>query len=120
MNEKLKELNETELVELCKERGLLVAHRGLGRDTLIGLLTGSVSEDEYTPDPIDEERDLMLYMQRAHSSMILGQLRCGDEHYYCPDCPAGRVVICAVVDSSPSLRKSMQHEMLLERQRQAK
>lgn len=114
------ELNETELVELCHRQGTLVAHRGLGRERLIGLLEGTVQEDDCVPDPVDEDRDLMLFMQRTYPDTILGQLRCGDESYYCPTCPTGRVVVCSVVDCSASLRRSMAHEMLLERTRQAK
>lgn len=116
MSEKLDELNETELVELCRQQIILVAHRGLGRKTLLGLLDGSIPEDECLPDPLDKDRDFMQFMQRQYSDRILGQLRCGDEGYFCPDCPTGRVVFCTVLDCDPTLRKSMFHEMLLERQ----
>ncbi len=120
MNEKYDELNETELVELCKQRCILVAHRGLGREALIDLLEGRLPEDICDSDPIDEDRDFMQFMQRKYPDTIFGQLQCKDENYYCPDCPTGRVVICTVVDCSPSMRRQMAHEMLLEKQRRIK
>jgi len=120
MSVKHDELNDTELVELCRQQLIFNAHRGLGRETLLGLLDGTISEEECPPDPIDEDRDFMQYMQSHHGSSILGQLRCGDEGYFCPDCPTGRVVVCTVIDCEPSMRKSMFHEMLLERQRRGK
>jgi hypothetical protein len=117
MNENYEDLNETELVELCKQRSILVAHRGLGRKTLEGLLKGSVNPDDCEPDPVDEDRDFMLFTQAHHPEKIRGQLQCRDEDYFCPDCPTGRVVECTIVNMDTSLRRSMVTEMLLERQK---
>jgi hypothetical protein len=117
MSEKYADLNETELIELCRLKGLSIAHRGLGEKTLIGLLDGTVQEEDCTQDPIDEDRDLMLYMQHEYPDQTFGQLHCGDEGYFCPNCPPGRAVACTVVDFEPTLRKDITNEMALQRLR---
>ena len=117
MSAKHDDLNETELIELCRMQCLLVAHRGLGRKMLIDLLDGKIQEEDCVPDPIDEDRDFMQYMQRRYPDRTFGQLRCGDEGYFCPNCPTGRVVACTVVDCEPGLRKRMDHELALDKNR---
>lgn len=119
MNENYAELNETELVELCKQRSILVAHRGLGRKTLEGLLKGTIDPDDCPPDPIDQDRSFMLFTQAYRPEKIRGQLQCREENYFCPTCPTGRVIECTVVNCDKSLRRSMEIEMLLLRQKQA-
>ena len=98
-------LNVTELVQLCRNREFRSAHRGLGRDTLIGLLEGEVDYSKCSPDPVDAERELMCYFQEALPDKVFQQLTCSDQNYYCPDCPPGRVIACAVINIDGGLRK---------------
>ena len=107
------DLNETELVELCRDRGLMNPHRGLGRQILEGILKGNLDEEDYPHDPIDDERDLMAYTMFRYPTNIYGQLKCSDEGYFCPKCPTGRVVACMVVDLSAEYRKDLLHEFNL-------
>lgn len=113
MKDKHEDLNETELIELCKKLGLLNAHRGWGRDVLVRVLNGDLDEGDQEPDPIDDDRDVMQYMMATYPDSTYSQLRCADESYFCPNCPTGRVVSCAVMELDPSLRRSMQTEMSL-------
>jgi hypothetical protein len=102
---KYSEINTTELVHLCKKAGYLIAHRGLGRDTLIGLLKGQVQNEDCAPDPVDDDRELMCYFQQEHPDITFNQLKCADQHYYCPDCPPGRVIYCAVYNIDSEMRE---------------
>ena len=99
-------LNETEMVQLCRDRGFLGAHRGLGWDTLRGLLKGTVEYGDVERDPVDAERELMLYFQEEMREIMITQLKCGtDQNYFCPKCPPARVVACAVFQIRPDLRR---------------
>ena len=100
-----KVLNLSELVQLCRDNAFRSAHRGLGRDTLIGLLEGEVDYKTCSPDPVDAERELMCYFQEKQPDIVFQQLTCSDQNYYCPDCPAGRVISCAVINIDSGLRR---------------
>jgi hypothetical protein len=107
------DLNVTELVALAREFGFLSAHRGMGREILAGVLTGEIDPDDVdNPDPLDDERELMLYLQESQPDVILGQLKCKSEHYFCPLCPPARVAMCAVFGLEPGLRKRNKADML--------
>jgi hypothetical protein len=107
------EMNVTELVALARRAGILSAHRGMGRELLTGMLTEEIDPaDVDNPDPIDEERELMLYLQETQPDMILGQLKCKSEHYFCPLCPPARVAMCAVISSSQGFRERNKADML--------
>lgn len=88
-------LNLTELVTLARSAGFLRAHRGIGRDGLKDLLEGRATEDEFNPDPVDEERESMLMLQEEWPD-VFNQLPCSANHYACWDCPAGRAVHCVM------------------------
>ena len=88
-------LNLTELVALARSAGFLQAHRGIGRDGLVGLLEGRAAENEFSADPIDENREAMLMLQEEWAD-VFDQLPCAADHYACWDCPAGRAVHCAM------------------------
>jgi len=93
MNDDYKELNLTELVELARRAGFLRAHRGVGRAGLVGLLEGTADEEDFNPDPIDEDRESMLMLQEEWPD-VFDQLSCSADSYACWLCPAGRVVHC--------------------------
>ena len=106
-------VNVTELVALAREAGFLSAHRGMGRELLTAVLIGEIDPtDVDNPDPIDDERELMLYLQESHPDMILGQLKCKSEHYFCPLCPPARVAMCAVLGFEPGFRERNKSDML--------
>jgi hypothetical protein len=106
-------INVTELVALAREAGFLSAHRGMGRELLTGILTGEIDPDDVdNPDPLDDERELMLYLQETQPDMILGQLKCKSEHYFCPLCPPARVAMCAVMSIDPGFRERNKADML--------
>ncbi|CAB4131727.1 hypothetical protein UFOVP276_105 [uncultured Caudovirales phage] len=109
----LDDLNVTELIALCRRAGHLSAHRGMGREVLTGLLAGTISPDDVDSlDPIDDERELMLYLQETHPDTVLGQLKCKSEDYFCPLCPPARVVICAVINHDEGFRRMNKADML--------
>jgi hypothetical protein len=106
-------LNVTELIALAKKAGFLSAHRGMGREVLMGFLSGEIDPNDVDhPDPVDEERELMLYLQETQPDMILGQLKCKAEHYFCPLCPPARVAVCAVIGTDEGFRRRNKADML--------
>jgi hypothetical protein len=81
------------------------------------MLTGTIDPEEVPlGDPIDLDREVMCLLQEKYPEIIFGQLRCADEDYYCPSCPAGRVVSCAVVNCSDSMRRSARIEAGIDRE----
>ena len=61
------EIKITELVALARGSGFLSAHRGMGREVLTGVLIGEIDPNDVdNPDPIDDERELMLYLQESY------------------------------------------------------
>jgi len=111
--EKYDDVNDTELIELCRQRGILSARHGLSRKTLLKALRGEISDQDLPPDPLDDSRDMMQYMMQAYPDASRQQLRCADEQFFCPECPVGRVVACSVVNIKKDVRKSMMREMIL-------
>lgn len=108
-----RDMNVTELVTLARGARILSAHRGMGRELLTDLLTGAIDQaDVDNPDPLDEERELMLYLQETQPDMILGQLKCKSEYYFCPHCPPARVAMCAVISSDEGFRERNKADML--------
>lgn len=106
-------MNVTELVALGRKAGFLSAHRGMGREILIGVLVGDIDPNDVdSPDPIDEERELMLYLQETHPDAILCQLKCKSEDYFCPLCPPAQVAVCAVIECNEGLRARNKADML--------
>lgn len=100
-------INDTELVEICMQRGMHNVHRGINRETLIDVLTGKVDDADLARDPYDELRDIMYYMMWKHPHMKQ-QLKCANERYYCPACPAGRVSACVMLSMDRTMRKDLQ------------
>ena len=104
--------NITELITLCQRAGILGAHRGIPRNTLIALLRGeTTSRAVDMPDPVDEYREMMLYLQESMPDIIKGQLKCSSDHYFCPICPPARVVACALVNFDAGFREQTLKEM---------
>jgi hypothetical protein len=54
---------------------------------------------------VDDDRELMCFLQEEYPDITFNQLKCADQHYYCPDCPPGRVIYCAVYDADPGIRQ---------------
>jgi hypothetical protein len=63
------------------------------------------------PDPVDEYREMMLYLQESMPDIIKGQLKCSSDHYFCPICPPARVVACALVNFDAGFREQTLKEM---------
>lgn len=101
----LDNVNLTELVALCRKGPSLLAHRGLGREVLIKLINEEIDPDSLPIDPVDDERELMCFLQVEYPAIIKNQLKCSDQGYFCPDCPPGRVISCASIDMDPGLRQ---------------
>ena len=97
-------LNLSELVELCWLNGFVGAHRGQGRELLVGQLRGKHAPGEFPADPVDDERESMMEM-KAEWPIIFDQLGCASEFYACWHCPAARAYICAVEECDPDIRK---------------
>jgi len=104
-------LNDSELIELCVQNSIYGTHRGLKRETLVELLTGRLDKDEFPRDPLDEEREVMIYMQETFPRQIFGQLKCANEGYACHQCPPGRVTSCVVVGFEANLKEHMRLDM---------
>lgn len=98
------QLNDSELIKLCHKQGYLTASRGIDRRILIRALKGEEDLDEYPEDPINAEREAMLTMQETWP-IIFHQLKCGDQHYACWNCPSARVVHCVVLNCDPVILK---------------
>ena len=104
--------NITELITLCQHAGILGAHRGIPRKTLIALLrVETTSRAVDMPDPVDNYREMMLYLQESMPDIIKGQLKCGPEYYFCPACPPARVVACALVNFDEGFREQVLKDM---------
>lgn len=87
---------------LARQHGLLAAHRGLDRDELIGVIEGLVHPDDVPSDPVDIERESMMYMKEKWPD-VLHQLSCSDEHYACWNCPAARSIACVIEECEPGI-----------------
>jgi hypothetical protein len=96
-------INDTELVALCRQRGFLEAHVGLGREILISILKRELDPDDLPPDPVDAEREAMLRMQEEWPA-VYEQLQCSDQDFACWACPAGRVIHCVVNNCDKEIR----------------
>ena len=105
LNLEYKNLNNTELVAICRRAGYVRAHRGLKREELIRLLEGEATEDSFEPDPINEYRDAMLHMQERWP-IVRRQLPCALEFFACWHCPAGRVLYCIAENCDEGLLES--------------
>jgi len=95
-------LNATEMVELAREHGCLVAHRGLDRQVLIDLIEGRLDSDEIAADPVDDDRDSMMLMKEEWKD-VYNQLKCASELYACWNCPPARAHACAVDECEPGV-----------------
>lgn len=85
----LRELNHTELVQLCRAQGYAGASRSVPLETLIKILEGKVSDKE-VGDPINRQRKAIEAFLDAEPSVI-SQLRCDADH---ATCPPARVLEC--------------------------
>lgn len=87
------------------------AHRGLKVPNLVDMLEGRVPRGTFPPDPVDEERESMMYMKEEWKD-IYDQLRCSEQHFACWDCPAGRVVHCVVLNCEQDIRSKVKVGMV--------
>ena len=85
----LRELNHTELVQMCRAKGYAGASRSVPRQELLEVLTGKTAA-ENIGDPINRHRKAVEAFLDAEPSVI-SQLRCDADHAFCP--PA-RVLEC--------------------------
>ena len=95
-------LNHTELEALARQHGLLSPHRGQGAKELIAAIEGRVHPEDLPVDPIDVERESMMYTKEKWPE-VYHQLRCSDEDYACWDCPSARAVACVIEECEPRI-----------------
>jgi len=95
-------LNHTELETLARQHGLLAPHRGLDRTVLIGQIEGRIHAGDVPADPVDVERNSMMYVQEKWPE-VFHQLKCSDEYYACWDCPAARVIACVIEECEAAI-----------------
>lgn len=67
--------NETELLQVCRQRGISVSP-GTPKETLIKLIVGEVEPEEVEPNPIDEWRDALMEFLLDYWSVVRGQTGC--------------------------------------------
>ena len=90
------ELNHTELMELChiaaRQIGTRtemevwrVVHMGVGRETLIGIILGSVDPKELPDHPVHTHREKIGRFLHANWKYISSQIQCDLECWGCPD-----------------------------------
>ena len=95
-------LNHTELEALAQQHGSLSPRRGLERSALIELLEGRLHPGDLPGDPVDVERESMMYTKEKWPE-VYHQLKCSEEHYACWDCPSARTVACVIEDCEPKI-----------------
>lgn len=95
-------LNHSELEALAQHHGSLNPHRGLKRDVLINLIEGLLHSGDVPSDPVDVERESMMYMKEKWPE-VYHQLRCSDEDYACWDCPSARAITCVIEECEPKI-----------------
>lgn len=94
-------INESELMELClRDVGLKtdmerwnVIHRGVPRETLIGIILGEVDPEDLPENPIHSGREklqLLIYENWRH---IWSQIGCNTCCWECPDAKALECVL---------------------------
>lgn len=83
------EMSHTELVTLCRNRGLGNASRSIPRGDLAKVLLGQMSKDALG-DPIDRHRRAVERFIKAEPSVV-SQLQCDMDH---KSCPPFRVLEC--------------------------
>ena len=107
------DLSRTEMVALALHEGFLGGiHRGMAREDLVAVLSGTLDPEELPPDPINADRDAMLMMQEGYPS-VMRQLYCEllsneeDALHPCWECPAARAVNCARINCDPILMEKV-------------
>lgn len=71
---------------------------------LIEVIEGRTHPNDVPDDPVDVEREAMMYMKEKWED-VYHQLACSDEYFACWDCPAARSVACAVEECDPGIIK---------------
>jgi len=69
---------------------------------LIDLIEGRIHTGDVPVDPVDVERNSMMYMKEKWPD-VHHQLKCSDEYYACWDCPPARSIACAVEECEPKI-----------------
>jgi hypothetical protein len=96
--------NRTELATLCRRKRIFVAHPELQKDSLIDLLEGRLSKEDFVEDPVDLERVAMVEIMEEWPCVEY-QLTCDK---VCEHCPSARVIACSKVNCDPKIHKELQ------------
>ena len=89
-----RKLNDTELVQLCRDAGL-AAHRGVPRGALIQMLM--TKEQTACATVLDTHRAKMREFLDEYGSLIRTQLSCDTN---CPECPDALTAPCRVLNQT--------------------
>ncbi len=84
-------LSRNELVAFCRQAGFEKAHKGLSKETLIGLLEDIIDPSELT-NPIDAFREDVMGFIASHKGQL--QLTC---HGDCQQHSAAKVLQCHMI-----------------------
>jgi hypothetical protein len=99
----MEEMNQTELIYLCRKRGLRGASRSIPLDTIRKVLTGE-EPPESLGDPINRHRKAISKLLDKEPS-LKDQLRCDFDHAMCP--PAKVLDCFQSLEGDPALRKML-------------